>query len=69
MALQIAVPGARIRVYDASSNELGDGSGSVVLLNRALTSSDVLLVTQSLEGKCNNGQGYQVEVQGRDKDR
>lgn len=62
-----SVPGARIRVYDAASNELGDGSGTVVLLNRALTGSDVLTVTQSLEGKCNSGQGYQVEVQGRDR--
>lgn len=60
-----SVPGARIRVYDATNVELGDGSGTVVLLSRALTGSDVLTVTQSLQGKCNNGQGYQVGVQGK----
>lgn len=56
-----AVPGARIRVYDASNNELGDGSGSVIWLTRALTSSDTLTVVQQV-GKCTSRQGYRVKV-------
>ena len=46
--VQKFVPGARIRVYDAPGNELGDGAGTVITLNRALTGQDTVTVVQQL---------------------
>lgn len=56
-----SVPGARIRVYDAANDELGDGSGTVVLLSRALTDADVITVVQQV-GECTSRTGYRVRV-------
>lgn len=58
-----AVPGARVRVWDnASPNlELGDGSGGVIGLNRALAGNEVVTVNQQV-GSCVSQQGYQVTV-------
>ena len=56
-----AVPGARVRVYDAANEEIGDGSGHVVALRRAVTASDTLTVTQQV-GSCTSRQGYRVSV-------
>jgi hypothetical protein len=56
-----AVPGARIRVTTALNEELGDGSGSVIALSRAITSTDVLLVVQQI-GECTSSLAYRVSV-------
>jgi|GEM_PF-1734529 len=56
-----AVPGARIRVYDGGGNELGDGSGTVIMLNRAITGADTITVVQQL-GECTSSTGYRVSV-------
>ena len=58
------VPGARIRVYvfDGTNNvEIGDGSGTVIVLSRNLTGTDILTVVQQV-GKCTSRQGYRVSV-------
>lgn len=55
------VPGARIRVYDDTGDELGDGSGTVVMLKRTLTGADILTVVQQV-GECTSRQGYRVSV-------
>ena len=56
-----SVPGARIRVYDASGKEIGDGSGTVIVLTRALTGADVITVVQQV-GECTSKMGYRVSV-------
>jgi hypothetical protein len=56
-----AVPGARIHVYDSSNKELGDGSGNVIALNRALMYDEQITVTQSI-GDCKGKFGYKVRV-------
>ncbi|MES1240618.1 MAG: hypothetical protein ABUT39_03270 [Acidobacteriota bacterium] len=56
-----SVPGARIHVYDSGNVELGDGSGTVILLKRAITGADVLTVVQQV-GKCTSKSGYRVSV-------
>ncbi len=56
-----SVPGARVRVYDASDKELGDGSGSIIVLNRAITGADTLTIVQEV-GKCTSKKGYRVGV-------
>lgn len=56
-----AVPGARIQVYDSSNNELGDGSGNIIALNRALVFNETITVTQSL-GECKSRFAYKVKV-------
>jgi len=56
-----AVPGARIRVYDNSGKELGDGSGTVITLNRTLTGVDILTVVQQL-GDCTSSTGYRISA-------
>ncbi len=56
-----AIPGARIRVYDAANNEIGDGSGFVILLNRAITGTDQLTIVQQV-GDCTSRQGYVIFV-------
>jgi hypothetical protein len=54
-----SVPGARVRVYDAASKEIGDGSGTVIVLTRAITGTDTLTVVQQV-GKCTSKTGYRV---------
>lgn len=56
-----SVPGARVRVFDASGIELGDGSGDVIWLNRAITAADVLTVVQQV-GDCVSDEGYRISV-------
>lgn len=61
MVVTEAVPGARIRVCDDSGTELGDGSGTVIMLNRALIGADTITVVQQL-GQCTSLTGYRVSV-------
>ncbi len=61
VVVSAAVPGARIRVYDSSNTELGDGSGTVIILRRALTGADTVTVTQQV-GDCRGRTGYRVSV-------
>ena len=56
-----AVPGARILVYDAALNEIGDGSGAQVGLTRAIVLGDILTVIQKL-GRCTSSSAYQTGV-------
>lgn len=56
-----AVPGARIRVYDDAGKEIGDGSGTVIWLSRAITGTDTITVVQQL-GDCTSKQGFLVSV-------
>ncbi len=65
-----AVAGARIHVFDASNTELGDGSGNVIALNRALIFDETISVTQSID-ECEGKYAYKVKVRriGRDKKR
>lgn len=56
-----SVPGARIRVYDGGGIEIGDGSGSVIMLTRALTGADTITVVQQL-GDCTSSTGYRVSA-------
>lgn len=56
-----AVPGARIRAYDNSNVELGDGSGTVIILRRPLTGADTITVVQQI-GDCNSRMGFRVSV-------
>jgi len=57
-----SVPGARVRVYDASGAEIGDGSGSVILLSRPLVVGDMLTVVQQV-GECTGLRGHRMIVQ------
>lgn len=56
-----AVAGARIHVFDSNNIELGDGSGNVIALNRALNFDETITVTQSI-GECKGKFGYKVKV-------
>ena len=56
-----AIPGARIHVFDASNTEIGDGSGSVIVLSRNLVIGDVLTVIQQV-GECTSKTGYRIAV-------
>lgn len=56
-----SVPGARIRVYDSASIEIGDGAGTVIWLTRPITGADTLTVTQQV-GDCMGTKGYLVNV-------
>lgn len=56
-----SIPGARVRVYDATDDELGDGSGTVIQLKRAITGADTLTVVQQV-GDCMGKRGYLVSV-------
>lgn len=55
-----AVPGARIQVY-RNGIEIGDSSGSVILLSQPVEHGDVLYVIQSV-GNCVSGTARVVEV-------
>lgn len=60
-----AVPGARVRVYDDTGDELGDGGGTIIMLKRTITGADVLTVTQQV-GECTSSTGYRVSVRNPD---
>ena len=61
VAVLEAVPGARVRIYDAGTVEIGDGSGTVIVLSRAVVAGDVLTAVQQI-GECQSRSGYQVRV-------
>ena len=63
-----AVAGARIHVFDSSNIELGDGSGNVIALNRALVFDETITVTQSI-GDCKGKFGYKVKVRRIERDK
>lgn len=56
-----AVPGARIMVYDAAGNEIGDGSGTVIRLRRAIAAGETLSVVQRV-GQCSSRFVYRVRA-------
>ncbi len=56
-----SVPGARIKIYDGAGAEIGDGSGTVIVLRRAITNTDTLTVVQQV-GECTSKNGYRVSV-------
>jgi hypothetical protein len=51
VAVLRAMPGARVRVFDSSFAEIGDGQGPLLALSRVLVAGDVLQVTQTA-GTC-----------------
>jgi hypothetical protein len=56
-----SVPGARVHIYDASAAEIGDGSGTVIPLSRAVVAGDQLTAVQQI-GECTSRNGYRVTV-------
>ena len=56
-----SIPGARVRVYDAAGKEIGDGSGSVVVLSRPLQPGETLTVVQQV-GECVGRYGFRIDV-------
>ncbi len=56
-----SVPGARVHIFDASSTEIGDGSGTFIVLSRAVVPGDQLTALQQI-GECRSRGGYQVNV-------
>jgi hypothetical protein len=56
-----AVFGARVRIYDESGNELGDGTGSVIALSRALVDGESINAVQQA-GDCISSLAFQIEV-------
>jgi hypothetical protein len=58
-----SVPGSRIIIYDSGGNEIGDGSGTVVNLRRALMAGETIRIVQRL-GECTSRFIYQVRVGG-----
>lgn len=57
-----AAEGATIRVVDSSDTELGDGSGDVIRLWRALSSGETIRVHQRL-GECLSDDALSIDVQ------
>jgi hypothetical protein len=66
VVLTESVAGARIRVFDSTDTELGDGSGTIIQLNRVIVASEVLRVTQSLNG-CDGQLAYFATAQDEDE--
>jgi hypothetical protein len=58
-------PGARVMIYDSGDNEIGDGSGTVVPLNRAIVAGEELTAVQRI-GECTGRFVYKVPA-GRGK--
>ena len=58
-----SVPGARTRVYDDDGDELGDGSGTVIMLKRAINVGDVITAVQQL-GECTSRTAVRVSARG-----
>ena len=56
-----AVPGARLRIYDDAGSEVGDGSGTVIVLRRPLNGVDTLTVVQEV-GDCRSRLAFRVSV-------
>jgi hypothetical protein len=53
--------GARFRIYDDNGNELGDRTGSVIPLNRALLAGEFVTAVQQI-GNCISSQGFKIKV-------
>lgn len=62
-----SVPGARIRIF-VGSDEIGDGSGNLIALERALIRGETLVVTQVLSD-CFSRLAYTITVQDRPEDK
>ena len=56
-----AVPGARILVYDSSGKEIGDGSGTIIILSRPISANDTLTIVQQV-GDCISRKAYSINV-------
>jgi hypothetical protein len=56
-----SVPGARVHIFDSGGTEIGDGSGTVIPLSRAVVGGDVLTAVQQI-GDCTSRMGYVVTV-------
>jgi hypothetical protein len=61
VVMAVQQPGARIRIYDASGAEIGNGSGIVINLSRPLAVGDALRVVQEL-GACRSSTAHLVYV-------
>lgn len=53
--------GARVRVYDADANEIGDGTGGVIILTRPLKKDEFINVTQQT-GDCSSAQAFMIQA-------
>lgn len=60
-----AVPGATIRVLDATK-EIGGGAGAVILLDRALQAGETIVVVQEV-GSCTGSSAYSITVGGEEE--
>jgi len=60
VVVEEAVPGARIRVLDPSSSEIGDGAGDFVNLARAVVAGESIVAVQEV-GSCTSP-GFRVRV-------
>lgn len=58
-----SVPGARVMVYDASGTEIGDGTGTVIMLSRPIVAGETLRVVQRV-GQCTSRFIYVVRAGG-----
>jgi len=56
-----SVPSARIHIYDANGIEIGDGSGTVITLTRAVMAGEFLTAVQQV-GECTGRTGYRIQV-------
>ncbi len=56
------IPGANVRVYDGSSDEIGDGGHRRILLSRPVAAGEVLQVSQSLGPNCDGNKITSVAV-------
>jgi hypothetical protein len=65
VVVNVAVPGARIRVYSDMDGEIGDGSGTVIRLRRILVAGETLTVTQEV-GECKSRKGFRISVHNPD---
>lgn len=59
ITVTVAIAGARILVFDNNGYEIGDSSGAVIALSRAIVAGDVLTVVQKV-GDCISKEGYRV---------
>lgn len=58
-----SIPGARVRIYDFSNTEIGDGSGKLIQLSRPLRSSDGFIVAVQQVDTCSSKTGHRVNIQ------
>ena len=54
-----SIPGARIRVYDASGAEIADSSGTIIATRRAVVAGEILTAVQDV-GSCTSSTAFQV---------